>query len=163
MTDSKQKSPEELKRQYAEIAAVVKERKARRRASRQQIKLHVGEMVRGLVVQAVGTALGAGLIYLVAVASGLLKGTRPLSIALSTLLIVSAFGILAWLVVNLFLRRPENNLTAIGIKLRAEEIRKKVIAGEPLNKNDLALIQLGLVDFQPPAGGQPPKQREAEA
>jgi len=135
---------DKLKQRYRELAPKVAEREARRKAKRAQLAAYAAEMMRGIIVQAVGTVLGVSLIYFGAVAGGLLEGTRPVEIMTGSLIIIG-FVLPLVLSIGFIVRRQEYQLFDIKLRIAAEEIHQKVATGKPLDKYELLLIQNGIV------------------
>jgi hypothetical protein len=137
---------EELKKRYHELVPKVAERKMRRKAQRSRLVAQAVEMLRGIIVQALGTVLGVFLLYIGALAGGLFEGTGSIELRRALLTIISLVLLLLLLIYPI-VRWQEYQLTDIEYRLKAEEIRQKVAAGAPLNMNELRLIQAGVVDL----------------
>jgi hypothetical protein len=138
----------ELSKRYRELAPKVTEGRTKRRLQKSRMMGYAAEMGRGIIVQAMGTVLGAALIYLVSVAGGLLEGTHSVKLIAWIIILIGITGGFMLLLISIILRRQEFEILSIRCRLAEHEMAQKMESGTPLNIDELKLIQAGLIDIQ---------------
>lgn len=135
----------ELEKRRDELATSVKEQQQQRTLRRAIRKQQLSLWVPQVVVQALGTVFGAGILYAVAIIGGLIKRT-PAGVIITVAVLVIAAGLIIWLI---SLRR-EFALLDLDRQLAGHEIPRKIREKECLTDYELRLIQAGLVPLQKP-------------
>lgn len=135
-----------LRERVADLQPVVEENRKRASARSDQVRTYTSTLLHQAAAQALGALLAAAIVYLIALASGALDGTRPLTvIAMGGLLI--PLGVSIYMARWLYLpsKRAEARLTSAILELRELEIRQKLERGEPLSEGDEQLVALGVI------------------